>query len=169
MGEYKKELVITRIFDAPRELVWKAWTDPEMVKKWWGPKYFTAPSIKIDFKVGGKYIYCMRGPKGSEWDRDMYSAGIYKEIVPVKKLVVTDFFSDEHGNKIRATEMGMSPDMPDEMAVEVLFEDLENNKTKLSIIYTSDSEEMYNALVKSGMQEGWGTSLDKLAMEVEKK
>ncbi len=74
----KKGIVIERIFDAPRELVWRAWTDEEMTKKWWGPKDFTAPSIKIDLKVGGKYVFCMRGPKGSEWDKDMYSAGVYK-------------------------------------------------------------------------------------------
>ena len=58
----KDELTITRIFDAPRELAWKAWTEPERLKKWWGPKYFTAPVIKNDLRVGGKYLYCMRAP-----------------------------------------------------------------------------------------------------------
>ncbi len=80
-----KTITIERIFNAPVEKVWKAWTTPEMVKKWWGPKDFTAPSIKIDFREGGKYVYDMRGPKGSEFDRDMYSAGVYKEIVPMKR------------------------------------------------------------------------------------
>lgn len=55
----QRELVITRIFDAPRELVWKAWTEPERVKRWWGPKVFTAPFVKIDLHVGGEYLYCM--------------------------------------------------------------------------------------------------------------
>src|SRR5437879_13910376 len=95
-----KQIVIERVFDAPREKVWEAWTTPEMVKKWWGPEGFTAPSIKIDLKVGGKYIYCMHGPVGSEWDKDMYSAGEFKEIVPNEKIVTTDYFSDEHGNKM---------------------------------------------------------------------
>ncbi|HXL81520.1 MAG TPA: SRPBCC domain-containing protein, partial [Pyrinomonadaceae bacterium] len=56
----KPELVITRFFDAPRELVWQAWTDPKQLVKWWGPKNFTAPVAKIDLRVGGKYLYCMR-------------------------------------------------------------------------------------------------------------
>ena len=62
-------IVITRLFEAPRERVWKAWTEPELVKRWWGPEGFTAPSIKIDLKVGGKYVFAMHGPPGSEWTR----------------------------------------------------------------------------------------------------
>jgi uncharacterized protein YndB with AHSA1/START domain len=74
----ERELVITRIFDAPREKVWKAWTDPERVKRWWGPKDFTAPVIKIDLRVGGKYLYCMRSPEV----KDFWSGGIFQEVVP---------------------------------------------------------------------------------------
>lgn len=156
-----KKITITRIFNAPREKVWEAWTTTEMVKKWWGPKDFYAPSAKIDLTVGGKYIYAMHGPKGSPWDKDMYSAGIYKEIIPMEKLVVTDYFSDEYGNKMNPTEQGQSTDMPDEMDVVVLFEDVENGKTKLSIIYSTESQRAYDAMLKSGMKEGWSTSLDK--------
>lgn len=57
----KNEITISRIFDVQRKKAWKAWTDPEEVKKWWGPKDFTAPEIEIDLKVGGRYLYCMRG------------------------------------------------------------------------------------------------------------
>lgn len=160
----QKGIVIEKIFDAPREKVWKAWTDPEMVKKWWGPKDFWAPSIKIDLRVGGKYIFAMHGPKGSEWDRDLYSSGIYKEIAPMEKLVVSDYFSDENGNKTNPTEHGLSTDMPTEMTVTVRFEDAGDNKTKLSIEYPRpESDEQFEAMKNSGMEEGWGTSLDKLA------
>ncbi len=165
----QKGVVIERIFNAPREMVWKAWTTPEMVKKWWGPEGFYAPSIKINLKVGGKYIYGMHGPKGSDWDRDMYSAGIYKEIVPMEKLVATDYFSDEAGNKIDPKKYGMAPDVPTEMNVIVRFEDAgppggEASKTKLTIEYPRpDSEEQFQAMLKSGMKEGWNSSLDKLA------
>src|SRR4051812_40572832 len=107
-----KEIVITRVFDASRELVWKAWTDPEMAKKWWGPEGFSAPSIKIDLRVGGKYIFAMQGPAGSEWDKVMYSAGVYKEIVPHEKLVVTDYFSDEEGNIQEPKDFGQDPNFP---------------------------------------------------------
>lgn len=160
--EENKQIVITRVFDASREAVWRAWITPELVQKWWGPEGFTAPSIKIDFRVGGKYIYAMHGPVGSSWDKDMYSAGIFKEIVPMDRLVVTDYFSDENGNKTSPTDHGLSSNMPEEMTVVVTFEEVENGKTKLSLIYTATSQKMYDAMVASRMEEGWNTSLDKL-------
>jgi len=73
-----RELVITRVFEAPRERVWKAWSDAERLKRWWGPKHFTAPVCKIDFRVGGSYLSCMRSPEG----QDYWSTGAYREIVP---------------------------------------------------------------------------------------
>ena len=69
----EKGVVIERVFDAPRELVWKAWTTPEIVKKWWGPKDFTCPVANIDFRVGGKYHVAMHGLAGTEWDKDLWS------------------------------------------------------------------------------------------------
>jgi len=73
-----ERMVVTRIFDAPRELVWKAWTDPQYVKQWWGPKGFTSPVCKMDFRVGGKFLCCMKAPDGQEF----WNAGEYHEIVP---------------------------------------------------------------------------------------
>jgi len=161
-------IVISRIFKAPRGKVWQAWTNPEMVKKWWGPKGFWAPSVKIDFKVGGKYIYAMHGPSGSEFDLDMYSSGVYKEIVPLKKLVVTDYFSDKKGNLVDLVIMGMDADMPAEMEVIVTFADERGNKTKLTITYPKPKSEIqFEAMKKSGMEDGWNSSLDKMAKLVE--
>lgn len=159
----EKGIVIERIFDAPREAVYKAWTDEELAKKWWGPEGFSAPSIKIDLRVGGKYIFAMHGPAGSEWDRDMYSAGVYKEIVPNEKLVVTDYFSDENGEMMNPDEYGQDANFPKETTVTVLFEEVEGGKTKLTIIYPKpESEEEFQAMKKSGMEEGWQSSLNKL-------
>ena len=158
------EIRIEKVFDAPREMVWKAWTEPEMIKKWWGPEGFTAPSAKIDLKVGGKYTYAMKGPKGSQWDRVMYSSGIFKEIVLMEKIVVTDYFSDEHGNKIEPSKEGQDADFPTEMTSTILFEEIEGGKTKLSIIYPKpENEKQFQAILKSGMKEGWLSSLDKMA------
>ncbi|MBI3341597.1 SRPBCC domain-containing protein [Candidatus Curtissbacteria bacterium] len=157
-------VVIERVFDAPREAVWKAWTDPEMVKKWWGPEGFSAPSVKIDLRVGGKYTYAMQGPKGSEWDRVMYSSGIFKEVIPNEKIVTTDYFSDEEGNKIKPSDEGQAKNFPAEMTVSITFEDIEGGKSKLSIMYERpETEEQLQAMLKSGMKEGWNSSLDKLA------
>ena len=91
-----ERMVITRVFDAPRELVWKAWTDPKYVMQWWGPKGFTAPVCKIDFRVGGKFLCCMRTPDGQEF----WNAGEYHEIVPYEKIVSSMYFADAKGNKI---------------------------------------------------------------------
>jgi uncharacterized protein YndB with AHSA1/START domain len=157
-------VTITRIFDAPVESVWNAWTQPELVQKWWGPEGFTAPSITIDFQVGGKYVYAMQGPAGSEWDKVMYSAGVYKEIVPQQKLVVTDYFSDENGNMMNPADFGQDANFPKESTITVLFEAIEPDKTKLSIIYPKPTTEAeFEAMKNSGMQEGWSSSLDKLA------
>ena len=168
MSETKKQIIIIRVFNAPASLVWRAWTDPELAKKWWGPKEFTAPSIKIDLRVGGKYIFAMHGPAGSEWDKDMYSAGEYIEINPYKKLVVTDYFSDEYGEMMKPSEQGQDASFPSIMTVTVLFEEMEGGKTKLSVVYPEpETQEQYEAMMKSGMNEGWSTSLDKLAKAVE--
>ena len=78
----QNELIITRVFDVPRELVWKAWTEPEQMMRWWGPKDFTAPVCKADLRVGGKYLFCMRSNEG----KDFWSTGIYREIVPRRKI-----------------------------------------------------------------------------------
>ena len=156
-------ITISRVFNAPKEMVWKAWTDPEMVKKWWGPKNFTAPSAKVDLRVGGKYTFAMQGPAGSEWDRVMYSSGVFKEIVPMEKIVTTDYFSDKDGNKIQPSEEGQDPTFPNEMTVTITFEQLEENKTKLSIMYAApQTEAQMEAMLKSGMDAGWNESLDKL-------
>jgi uncharacterized protein YndB with AHSA1/START domain len=166
--EDEQEIRIERVFEAPLKAVWEAWTTPELVKQWWGPKGFWAPSIKIDLRVGGKYTYGMHGPEGSEWDKDMYSSGIFIEIVPMTKIVTTDYFSDEEGNKISPTDDGQAADFPTEMTVTISFEDMGEGKTKLSIVYPRpENEAQFEAMLKSGMKEGWASSLDKLANVVE--
>jgi len=156
----ERDLVITRIFDAPRELVWKAWTEPEQVKRWWGLKLFTSPSCKIDFRVGGKYLFCMRSDSGPEaWQKGLWSTGVYKEIVPMEKIVCTDCFADEHGNVVPATHYGMPADFPLEMLVTVTFEKYKGNKTKMTLTHVGiPAGEHYK-----GANQGWNESFDKLA------
>jgi len=148
------ELTIARIFDAPRELVWKTWTDPERAKRWWGPKGFTAPVYKSDFRVGGVYLYCMRSPEG----QDFWGTGIYREIVPPERIVATDSFADEKGNVVPATHYGMSADLPLELLVTVPFEEL-GGKTRLTLKHAGfpPGED------RDGAQAGWSQSFDKLA------
>src|SRR5688572_29914695 len=122
------ELVINRIFNAPVELVWSAWTNPEHMMRWWGPKGFTSPVCKLDFRVGGKYLFCMTSPEG----QNFWSMGVCKEIIPFKKIVWTDSFADEKGDKVSPTTYGFAEDFPEELLVTILFED-QDGKTKLTI------------------------------------
>jgi uncharacterized protein YndB with AHSA1/START domain len=150
-------LVIERIFDAPRELVWKAWSDPAMAKQWWGPKGFTAPAAEIDFRVGGKELLAMQSPDFNE-GRPIWSVGVYKEIVHLERIVVTDSFADENGNVVPATHYGMPGDFPLEMLVTVTFEDLDG-KTKMTLRH----EGLPAGDMREGAGTGWNESFDKLA------
>jgi uncharacterized protein YndB with AHSA1/START domain len=127
----KEDLVIKRILSAPVELVWKAWTDPEHVKRWWGPKYYTSPSAKIDLRVGGKFVFCMRAPQ-EQGGQDMYTAGVYQSIVPLKRLEFTQGLSDKDGNRIDPALVGMPPDFPKEIRTVILFKAL-GDMTELTI------------------------------------
>ena len=150
----KGGVVITRIFDAPQERVWKAWTDPEQVRRWWGPRGFTTPVFQTDFRVGGALLYCMRSPEG----KDYWGTGVYREIVPAKRIVYTDTFADEKGNVVPATYYGMSSEIPLEMLVTVTFEN-QDGKTKMTLKHDG----LPAGKDREGAQVGWSESFDKLA------
>lgn len=149
-----QDLVITRVFDAPRELVWKAWTEPEHVMQWWGPKGFTAPVARIDLRVGGEYLSCMRSPEGKEY----WSTGVFREVVPLERLVMTDSFADPEGNVVPASHYGMTDDIPLEMLITVTFEE-DDGKTKLTLRHAG----LPAGETRDGAGAGWNESLDKLA------
>lgn len=150
------DIHITRILNAPRARVWEAWTNPAEVSKWWGPKDFTSHDNTSDFRVGGKFNYCMRGPAGTPFDTDMWSGGEYKEIVPMEKIVYTDYFTDKDGNKIHPEVYGMPGEWPEEMFVTVTFEDTEDGKTKLTLLHEGHPDELAN-----DANTGWNQSIDK--------
>ena len=116
----KQDLVITRVFDIPAELVWKAWTDPKLMVLWWGPAHFTSPRCEIDLREGGKYLFCMRAPE-EQGGIELYSAGVYTKIIPLKHLEFTQSMADKDGNIIDPSEAGF-PDYPKEIKFEVEFE-----------------------------------------------
>lgn len=116
----KEDLVVKRIIDAPLELVWKAWTEPEHVMKWWGPRHYASPSAKIDLREGGKYIFAMRAPE-DQGGQETYTAGIYKKIVPMEYLEFTQGLSDKDGNPIDPAQIGMPPDFPSEIRTSIVF------------------------------------------------
>jgi uncharacterized protein YndB with AHSA1/START domain len=149
----EQALVITRVFDAPREQVFKAWTESERMKRWWGPKGFTLPTCDIDLRPGGVYHYCMRSPEG----KDYWGRGVYREIVKPERIVCTDTFTDEKGNTVSPKQYGMSPDWPEEAIITVTFAE-QGGKTRFTL---------HHAPLKPGKErdmceQGWSESLDRL-------
>jgi uncharacterized protein YndB with AHSA1/START domain len=147
------EIVIKRVFDAPRKAVWNAWTDPERFMLWWGPEGFSSPACKIDLRVGGKYLYCMRSPEG----QDYWGTGVYRDIVPMERIVCTDSFADSEGNVVAASYYGMKGYWPLEMVVIVTFEE-DGGKTIMTLRHDGIPRKM-----KSDCEAGWSGSFDKLA------
>jgi len=148
----QNEIVINRVSNLPVSVVWLAWTDAEYFKKWWGPRGFTCPSSKMEAKVGGKYLNCMRGPDGKEY----WSTGVVKEFIPQKKLVISDSFSDKNGNIKPASEYGMPGDWPRELLISFELEEADG-VTKLKLHHEGIPEEAHDDCVK-----GWNECFDKL-------
>ena len=153
----KQDIVITRIIDAPLEMVWKAWTEPEHVMRWWGPQYYTSPSAKIDLREGGKYVFAMRAPK-EQGGQDSYTAGIYKKIVPMELLEFTQGLADKDGNPLDPAQVGMPPDFPKEIRTAVRFKP-KGEMTELTITEHGWTPGQMMVYSYAGMQQ----SIDKLA------
>ena len=150
----EKELVITRTFDAPRKLVFKAWTESEHMARWWSPKGFTIPHCKIDFRVGGAWHLCMRSPSGE----DFWCGGVYREIIEPELIVCTDHFADREGNIVDPSEYGMPGDFPKEMLITVILTE-QDGKTTLTMCQSVPKE----LAEKTQMSDGWNQLFDKLA------
>jgi uncharacterized protein YndB with AHSA1/START domain len=154
-----QEFVITRVFDAPRELVWKAFTEPQRMKEWWGPKGVTITRSEMDLRPGGSYHYAMRTPDGNT----MWGKFVYREITPPSRMVFVSSFSDEAGG---VTRHPMAPTWPLEMLSMFSFEE-EGGKTRFTVRWSplnaSEEERAAFAAGHASMQQGWGGTLDKLA------
>jgi len=154
-----QDFVITRIFDAPRDLVWKAFTDPERMKQWWGPKGRTVIAAKMDLRPGGSYLYGMKAPDGTA----MWGKFVYREVVPPERLVFINSFSDEAGG---ITRHPMAPTWPLEMLSTFTFEEAPGGKTKLTIRWSphnaTDEERKTFDAGHDSMRQGWGGTLEKL-------
>jgi uncharacterized protein YndB with AHSA1/START domain len=137
-------LTITRVFDAPRELVFAAWTDPKLAAQWWGPKGFTTVSNAMDVRVGGEWRRSMRSPEGA----GHRSRGVYREIVPPERLVFT--FCWERGGAA-----GHGP----ETVVTVTLAELGPRRTELTL----RQEGFATIAGRNEHVRGWSSALDRLA------
>jgi hypothetical protein len=162
----REDLVVKRIIDAPLEMVWKAWTEPQHVMRWWGPKYYTSPSCEIDLREGGKYVFAMQAPQEQgvgeanasvasqrQGGQVHYSSGVYQKSL-----------SDKDGNPVDPASIGMPPDFPQGMLIAIEFR-AKGEFTELTITeYDWPVGDMY-VYSLAGMHQ----SIDKLAESLAKR
>ena len=166
MGEYVMTIdsfEISRVFDAPPARIWKAWTDPEQLAKWWGPKGFTMLTRKLDLRPGGLFHYAMKGPEGHPMGGTMWGRFVYVEIIPEKKAIFINSFSDEKSGIARHP---MAPTWPLEM-FNIMTLDERDGKTVLTlrgapIRATAEERETYRKGFER-MRGGFGGTFDQLA------
>jgi uncharacterized protein YndB with AHSA1/START domain len=137
----EQALVVTRVFDAPRELVFKMWTDPRHAMNWWGPKDYPATEVKMDVRPGGRWRHCLKSTQGGP---DLWHGGVFHEVVVPERLVFT-FAWEEEG------ERGL------ETLVTVTFAE-EGGKTRM----TFRQEPFQSIAERDGHGYGWGSSFDRL-------
>ena len=138
----EREIVLTRVFDAPRSMVFGAFTKPELLKRWFGPRGWSLVVCEVDLKVGGAWRFVLRGPDG----REMGMRGVYRELAPPDRSVHTESFDDFPGESIVTT---------------VLIE--ERGRTMMTATVLYPSQEIRDAVIKSGMEHGAAETYDKLA------
>jgi uncharacterized protein YndB with AHSA1/START domain len=150
VGE-SKILIITRIIDAPVEEVWKAWSESEYIKQWWGPHGFTAPVTEIDFREGSKSLLAMSNPDFGTF----YNTWTYTKIEPMKRIEFIHRFSDENGNSLTPAEAGlpMPNGIPDEVPHVITFKSLGDNKTELTVEEYGYTTDQAVELSKMGMEQ----------------
>jgi uncharacterized protein YndB with AHSA1/START domain len=151
-------VVIERTFDAPVDLIWQMWTDPEHFKAWYGPDGATIPVAKMDVRVEGARLVCMemQTPDGA---MQMWFTGEYREVVESERLVYTESMSDEHGNVLSPSDMGMPEGHPTTTEVRVELENV-GGRTKMVMTHAGIPADSPGAA-------GWAMALDKLAAHVE--
>ncbi len=140
------ELIFTRLIDAPREFLFRAWTEPELLKQWFTPRPWTTPEVQLDVRPGGSNYILMHGPEGEEFPNH----GVYLEVVPNERLVLTDAYVE-----------AWIPSRKPFMTLEITFED-EGGKTRYQAIVRHWTEQDLEEHEKMGFHEGWGKATDQL-------
>lgn len=142
-----REIVITRVFDAPRALVYEAWTDPEHVAHWWGPKGIKTTVIETDLRPGGRWEYVMRFPDGTEYP----VKGVFREVEPPARLVISDGYDEDPEE---SKPFG-------DMVTTVTFDDL-GDKTRVTMRILHESAENRKKYEDGGAVGGWNSSFERL-------
>ena len=159
-----RPFIINHTFDAPRELVWKAWTEKERLMQWFGPKGFTMSVAKLDFRPGGTFHYCLRSPDGHE----MWGKFVYREISAPDRIVLVNSFSDANGG---LTRHPMAATWPLEMLSTTTFTE-RAGKTTMTIecvpVNPTDEERKTFDSAHAGMKQGWSGTFEQLTQYLAK-
>ena len=150
----KRDLVVSRLFDAPLELVWKAWTEPEHVMRWWGPNYFTSPTCELDFREGGTSLVCMRSPDG----QDFYNTWTYRKIVPMQQIEFIQNLADKDGKRADPVKVGLRADFPQDVRTVITFKAV-GDKTEMTMTEYGFPDTQMFELAELGLHQ----TLDKMA------
>jgi uncharacterized protein YndB with AHSA1/START domain len=159
-----RNVVVTRVFQAPVERVWRAWSEPQYIMQWWGPKGFTTPLARMDFREGGTSLVCMRAPK-EFGGQDMYTTWSYRKIEPHKLIEFILNFADKDGTKLDPAKIGLPAGVPEDVRHVITFQTAGDNQTQMTVTeygYTSDQA---HDLSKAGLEE----CLDKMAIALQMK
>jgi uncharacterized protein YndB with AHSA1/START domain len=152
-----REVYLTYTFNAPREMVFKAWTDPKQLVKWFAPRNCTIVYKKLDIRKGGAYLSCINNPQYG----DCWCKGVYKEVIFPECIEFTMVVSDKDGNTVDPLKAGMDPDWPIETLVSITFSE-ENGKTTIELRQTVSQK----LATKTGAYPSWIQMLERLAEEI---
>jgi uncharacterized protein YndB with AHSA1/START domain len=156
-----EDFVISRDFDAPRELVWHAWTEPKALAQWWGPRCMTTPVSELDVRPGGKYRIVMRSAENV----DFPMTGLYVEVLKPERLSYTVDCAEHPPAWHAKFRENLPPGLERPMGRilnTITFDDLGAGKTRVTVRMSFDDVVIRDAMLKMGMNQGWGESLDRL-------
>jgi uncharacterized protein YndB with AHSA1/START domain len=160
MSSEKKthDVIVTRAFDAPRERLWRAWSEPDEVMRWWGPQGFTSPMCRMDFRTGGTTLVCMRSDQG--WE--LFNTWSYRSIVPMERIEFVNGFADRDGKSVTPTELGLPSGIPREVLHVVTFSAIDGARAKLTVHEHGYPDAEIVEISRAGMEQ----CLDKMAISV---
>jgi uncharacterized protein YndB with AHSA1/START domain len=151
-----REVLITREYNAPRELVFKVWTEAEHLKNWYAPEGCSIEIFRFDFRPGGSFFHVIRNPV-----HDCWCAGVFREIEEPSKIVYDISITDQNGQPAQPVDMGMDPEWPATTTITILFEGI-GNKTRITL-HQAVSQ---NLAKRTGAYPSWHSMLDNLEKEL---
>jgi uncharacterized protein YndB with AHSA1/START domain len=145
-------VVVSRVIAASVEQVWKAWSDSNHVKQWWGPTGFTCPVAEMDFREGGTSLLCMRAPE-EFGGFNLYNTWTYNKIIPMERIEFIHKFTDQNGNQVDPAEIGIPPGVPHEVRHVITFKVLNNTQTELTVTEFGYASAQAHDISKTGMNQ----------------